>query len=236
MTEPRTGLIVEAASTVPKAGRLGRHIQFDERSKGFRIARPKAARALRTKTWTRRKWAFDQGDLGCCVGVSAVGVLATAPFVKTGGVYDLGLAKRIYTEASKVDAIPGDWPPVDTGSTILAGMQAMRKMGLIARYDWCFGMADMLDTLSYIGSVQIGTNWYAGFDEPDATGRVRATGAIRGGHAYQVIGIDVSKKLLWAVNSWGPSWGIKGRFCFSWDDCEKLLAEDGEASTVIMSP
>ena len=53
-----------------------------------------------------------------------------------------------------------------------------------------------------------------------------------GGHAFELLGVDAELKRVWAINSWGPNWGLKGRFSLSWKDLDRLLHEDGEASTI----
>lgn len=222
------GLIPEDSKTRATHGRrLGRHIHFDERSKSFRVSAPTSA--LVTKIWPRSVPPLDQGDTGSCTGNGAVGVLATAPFFKTGVTYDETLARKVYSEASKIDSIHGDWPPTDTGSTVICAMKAAQKLGFIKSYHWCLGLSDVLATLSHLGPVEVGVSWYSGFDQPAADGLVRISGMVEGGHAFELHGIDVAKKLVWAYNSWGSSWGLQGRFCFSFDTLGRLMKEHGEA-------
>jgi hypothetical protein len=75
-------------------------------------------------------------------------------------------------------------------------------------------------------------NWYAGFDNPSSTGKVKIAGTVRGGHDFELLGVDAKAKTVLAENSWGSSWGLAGRFIFSWANLERLLSEQGEASTV----
>jgi hypothetical protein len=176
--------------------------------------------------------AFNQGDLGSCTGNGAVGVVCTEPYRKPGAKYTEALARKVYSQATKDDTIAGAYPPKDTGSTVLAAMKALRDLGLAKGYHWCFGLDDVLKTLSTIGPVEVGVSWYEGFDKPSASGLVKISGAVRGGHAFELLGVDAEKKLVWAINSWGPDWGHDGRFAISWKDLDRLLHEDGEASTV----
>ena len=212
-------------------GRLGRHVHFDERSRGYRVPVRKAARIV-TRTWARTIAPFDQGELGACTGNGAVGVLCTAPYRRPRVRYTEALARRVYARATRDDSIQGVYPPDDTGSTVLAAMQALRDLHLAAGYQWCFGLDDVLKTLSTIGPVEVGISWYEGFDRPNASGRVRVTGGVRGGHAFELLGVDAGSRLVIAENSWGPDWGRDGRFSFSWRDLDRLLHEDGEAATV----
>jgi len=233
MNPNRLALIPELVSK--RGGRLGRHIHFDERSRAFRVPLPTAAKVT-SRTWKRASKPFDQGTTGSCTGNGAVGVIATVPYYKKGKKYDEALARKVYSQATKLDAIVGDWPPSDTGSTVLAAMKALKKLGLTTGYVWCFGLDDVLKTLSTVGPVEVGLNWYEGFDKPDKNGLVKVAGAVRGGHAFEILGVDAELKTVLAENSWGTSWGVKGRFSFSWKDLDRLLHEQGEASTVVVAP
>lgn len=227
----RIGLIPEHDSK--HGGRLGRHLHFDERSWNFPVRLLKGA-AIRTRTWERRTKPFDQGELGSCTGNGAAGVACTEPYRQAGLRYTEALAKKVYSRATRDDTIVGVWPPKDTGSTVLGAMKAMRDLGLAKGYHWCFGLDEVLKTLSTLGPVEVGVNWYEGFDKPDARGLVKVGGSIRGGHAFEVLGVDAERKLVWGINSWGPDWGLEGRFAFSWKDLDRLLHEDGEASTITL--
>ncbi|HJV48067.1 MAG TPA: hypothetical protein VJ549_02210 [Geothrix sp.] len=225
----RIGLIPEHGSK--HGGRLGRHIHFDDRSWDYRVPL-RAGAGIQTRTWPRALKAFNQGELGSCTGNGAVGVVCTEPYRKSGVRYSEALARKVYSQASHDDTIVGAWPPKDTGSTVLGAMKALKDLGFTTGYHWCFGLEDVLKTLSTLGPVEVGLNWYEGFDKPDAKGLAKIGGAIRGGHAFELLGVDAETKLVWAINSWGPDWGLGGRFAFSWKDLERLLHEDGEASTV----
>lgn len=227
----RIGLLLEHPSE--HGGRLGRHLHFDDRSWNFPVQLKKGA-IIQTRTWNRTLKAFHQGDLGSCTGNGAVGVVCTEPYRQPGVRYTQALARKVYTEASHHDTIVGAWPPRDTGSTVLAAMKALKTLGLTKGYRWCFGLDDVLKALSTLGPVEVGLNWYDGFDQPDAKGLVKVRGAMRGGHAFELLGVDAERKLVWAINSWGPDWGLQGRFAFSWKDLDRLLHEDGEASTVTL--
>ena len=227
----RVALIPERAS--PQGGRLGRHVHFDERSRNFAVPLQMAA-TITTRIWTRRVQALTQGELGSCTGNGAVGLLCTEPFRQKGVRYTEALARKVYSQASRLDTLVGAWPPDDTGSTLLGAMKALRVLGLAKGYHWCFGREDVLRTLATLGPVAVGVSWYEGFDQPDARGLVRVSGAVRGGHAFEVLGVDAERKLVWAINSWGPAWGLQGRFAFSWEDLDRLLHESGEAVTLAL--
>lgn len=220
--------------------RIGRHENFDEKSKNYRAITPEVQRQLKTRTWNRTLPALSQGKLGSCTGNSCVGLLATEPNSSDGIAdnvkLDQALAIKIYSRATEIDPFSGTYPPTDTGSSVLSAMKAAKEFGLIKEYRWCFGLEEVLIALSNLGPVSIGVRWYQGFDKPDCKGFVKISGSKRGGHAFQLIGIDVEKRVVWAVNSWGSSWGKNGRFCFSFEDLDRLLKENGEAVMVITKP
>ena len=236
----KIGFLPETSQLTPNSPfsqfRLGRHPHFDERSRQFRVKVDHTA-ALKSQMWDRPAQPFNQGNVGSCTGNGCVGCLATAPYNHDGVgdnvVFNEQLALRVYGMATLLDPIVGTYPPDDTGSTVLAAMKAAKKMGLIKGYEWCFGLQDVLQTLSHHGSVEVGVTWYEGFFNPDANGQIHLSGSVAGGHAFQLIGIDVEKKLVWAVNSWGHNWGKDGRFCMSWDLLDTLLKEGGEAVHVV---
>ena len=55
------------------AGRLGRHVEHDPRSRAFSAG----TAAFKTIRHLRHGKAFDQGDLGSCTGNAMAGVLIT---------------------------------------------------------------------------------------------------------------------------------------------------------------
>jgi len=213
--------------------RLGRHVQFDERSRNFPALAlvPKGA-GLASKLWERKTPAFDQGYTGSCTGHGAAGLLVTAPFAAPRLRVTKSTAVALYQRATRLDPFPGNFPPDDTGSTVLAAMKATVKLGWAKGYRWCFGLQDVLKVLSTVGPVEIGVNWYEGFDYPENV-VVSIAGEVRGGHAFELLGIDTSARTVTAINSWGTGWGNSGRFTFSWADLDRLLHEEGEVSTLV---
>lgn len=227
----RIALIPELPSKT--GGRLGRHIHFDERSRNFRVQVTKKT-PIQSRIWKRTTAAFNQGSSNACTGNGAAGLLCTEPYKQAGLRCNEALAKRIYSLATHKDHILGVYPPDDTGSTVLAAMKSAKELGFAKGYRWGFGLDDVLKTLSTIGPVEVGLNWYEGFDKPTKSGLVKISGHVRGGHAFELLGLDADKKLIWAINSWGPGFGVSGVFCFSWDDLDRLLHENGEAATLVI--
>jgi hypothetical protein len=82
------------------------------------------------------------------------------------------------------------------------------------------------------GPVLYGTDWLSGMDKPNATGEVRATGSVRGGHCYYGNG---DLKGDDAINSWGATWAVKGHFWMPKTDMTKLQASQGEAWAAVVA-
>jgi len=233
--------------------RLGRHVGHDEDSRQYKMVERLPVdvnKPLMTRAWTRYVDPFDQGNLGSCTGNGALGLLCTDPFYVPGttgaqnpnGTVIPNLAEQeavaVYSEATQLDgmgATPTDYyPPDDRGSSVLGAMKALQKLNLSKNYSWGFSTKEALACLSQYAPVDVGFNWYDSFDSPDSSGKVTLTSSssIRGGHSWDLTGIDAEAKVVWATNSWGTGWGIKGTFCFSFDDLDRLVNEQGEAVTL----
>jgi hypothetical protein len=221
----------ERSRRITERNRLGRHIEHDERSKGFRVA--KVAGALTSAQYTRHCAPFDQGDLGSCTGNAMAGVLMTDPFWTTGRLLTESDAVRLYGEATHLDSIHGAYPPEDTGSSGLAVAKAAKKEGWIPSYDHAFGLDDLLHGLAQRPGL-LGIYWYTSFDTPHSTGEcpLSPTATVRGGHEVQMFRLDVEQKRVWCYQSWGPTWGGlgNGTFWFSFDTLTQLLAQHGDAT------
>jgi hypothetical protein len=104
--------------------------------------------------------------------------------------------------------------------------------GWITRYEHCFDLQSVLAALQ-VGPVMLGVSWRSGFDNPATDGRMAYTGTVRGGHEICADEIDVTNQRVWITNSWGSSWGVKGRAYWTWDDLAKVLAEQGDATVLV---
>ena len=212
--------------------RLGRHVQHDERSKAYRA---RMATALVSTIHTRRCDAYDQGELGSCTGNAIAGGLMTDPHYRPARVLGEVEAVALYSVASNYfDAIPGGWPPIDTGSTGLAVAKAAQNLGYISSYGWAFGLDEALRAL-VVAPIIIGINWYSSFDFPSSTGNITITknAYVRGGHEVVLDRINVSKKTVGGMNSWGPYYGVNGRFKMGWATFGRLLNEHGDATQFV---
>jgi hypothetical protein len=219
-----TRLIPEHADS---AHRLGRHVRHDPRSWEYQAAR---APQVVTTLHERHCAPFDQGDLGSCTGNAEAGLLMTDPLSVKGRVLTEADAVKLYSQATQNDRIHGEYPPDDTGSSGLAVMKAAKQLGYITKYSHAFGLQQALAAL-VLAPVITGVNWYEGFDKPDSSGTVSISGGVRGGHEFEIVGVDAEHQTVRACNSWGTSWGDSGYFQFSWATWDQLLHEQGDVTT-----
>lgn len=233
MTEPVTRRLIP--EVVVEGKRLGRHVEHDPRSLAYQV-QPDGT--VRTIKWDRVIEVLDQGNVGSCTGNAATGHLGTQPEDATlAGLIAAGLtlneaeALKLYSAAEVIDG-NGPYPPSDFGSSGLSVAKAAKNAGLISGYLHMTSLA-AVQTAIQSGPVIIGVNWYEGFDSPNSAGLVSVSGSVRGGHEFEVIGYDTQTDLWEAVNSWGTSYGVSGRFFFSSATFSRLLSEQGDATQFV---
>ena len=229
--------------------RLARHVRHDSESRRYPF--DTAGLTLVSTKHTRRIPVLDQGNLGSCTGNAGIGCLGTDPFYETivpGGVpagaavrlgallyaLDEAGAVQLYSDATKADDYPGQYPPDDTGSDGLTTAKVLTKAGEISGYQHTFTLQVALLVLTVTPWIT-GVSWYDGMFDPDPDGRVRPTGSVAGGHEFVADELDVDAQAVWFTNSWGPGWGVTrdgrpGRFYMSWDDFGVLLADQGDVT------
>jgi hypothetical protein len=211
------------------AGRLGRHVEHDPRSLSFSAG----TAAIKTVRYKRHCPAFEQGALGSCTGNAMAGVLMTDPLWVSKRRLTEKDAVALYKAATRLDKIPGQYPPHDTGSSGLAVMKAAVKARYIAGYAHTFTLDQLLGSMVLQPGI-LGVNWYSSFDSPRPDGECRLTPAarLRGGHEVQMFGVDARRHRVWCFNSWGAKWGGRrnGTFYLSWRTLERLLGEQGDAT------
>jgi hypothetical protein len=211
--------------------RLGRHIEHDPRSLLYpHRAVPGGRRPIKSVRWARTAPALDQGELGSCTGNAMTGALLTAPFGMTG--LDEQFAVRLYSQATKLDDVAGEYPPIDTGSSGLAVAKAAKAQGLISGYRHATSLLDALDALMD-GPVITGVAWYENMFTPDGDGEVRIGGAVAGGHEFEVFGVDEDLQRVWCWQSWGSRWGLNGTFYLNFSTWGDLLDDNGDVTVPI---
>ncbi len=211
--------------------RLTRLVNFDERSKNYPIKESIKAKKPRSYTW-RCAEHLDQGVDGACVGFSMAHELMARPSEIKG--LDAKFAKEnIYWEAQKIDpwnggSFPGANPFYE-GTSVLAGVKILQRLGYIDSYRWAFSLDDLVMAVGYAGPAIIGVNWYEEMFEPKSCEHLHVGGSVVGGHALLVKGVSIKDKTFTLHNSWGDSWGVHGDAKISWGEMERLLYEQGEA-------
>lgn len=185
-------------------------------------------------TWRRYGATLDQGTTNACTGYAIAHAINTRPVFDAGQpVLKHAAALALYSRATELDQWPGSWDyrtgaGEDGGSSGLAVAKAAREAGHITGYRWCFGLDHTLAALA-LGPILIGTDWTEGMFTPDARGVVRDAGPSYGGHEYVAVGLDVQARTVLCQNSWGPGWGMAGRFKVGFDTLATLLARQGDA-------
>ncbi|WUH94539.1 hypothetical protein OG900_33285 [Streptomyces sp. NBC_00433] len=223
--------------------RLGRHVEHDSRSRDYAISEDLVPSTYTSAVHQVCIPVLDQGDLGSCTGNAAEAFAGTDPVYfsipdsvtarPTGDpAVDEKQAVALYSAATALDNVRGNYPPTDTGSTGLAVAKAAQKAGLISGYQHAFTLDTALKALT-ASPLIVGVNWYEGFDNPDANGLAKISGSVRGGHEFLLYGINAEQRIVMARNSWGVSFGVAGCFAFSFDDFGRLLDEQGDATLFV---
>lgn len=194
----------------------------DERNANYPMRALVAAKPLRSYTWRCDTW-LDQGREGACVGFAWAHDLAARPRPR---MTDHQHARSIYRWAQQLDEWPGE---NYEGTSVLAGAKVCHAQGHFTEYRWATSLEDLLLGIGYWGPAVLGVNWYSGMFDTDHDGYIHPTGSVMGGHAILAHRVNVPGRFVQLHNSWGSGWGVQGRARISFDDLERLLADDGEA-------
>jgi hypothetical protein len=128
------------------------------------------------------------------------------------------------------DGIPGE---DYAGTTVRAGAKVLADQGYISEYYWAWDLETIIDTVTRLGPVVVGTNWYPSMWSPDQLGIVKIEGSLAGGHAYLIDGANRNRGMARCKNSYSKNWGINGRFWMPFEVLERLLNEGGEACIAV---
>jgi len=212
--------------------RLARLVQFDERSRNHPImAAVGTKKKPRSYSWSCAQH-LDQGSEGACVGFSMTHELIARP-AEVQHLSAPFAREQVYWEAQRIDeweggSYPGASPTYE-GTSVLAGIKVLQKMGYIEGYKWAFGLNDLVMAVGYCGPAVLGVPWYEGMFDPWACGHLHVQGELMGGHAILCNGVNVKDRTFTLHNSWGAAWGNGGDAKVSWDEMDRLLHEQGEA-------
>lgn len=184
----------------------------------------------KTRHWSYFSHALDQGSTSQCVAYSWLHFLLSAP-VAHGPNVEMRLrpnayAERLYREAQRMDEWPGE---NYDGTSVRAGAKALQAQGRLSEYRWARTVDEMRLYVLQRGVLVFGTNWHVGMLDVNHLGYIEPTGSIVGGHAYALTGYSAERRAFRVLNSWGMSWGHKGRAWLHEDHAAFLLANDGEA-------
>lgn len=193
----------------------------------------------RDRRWRRWRPVWDQVG-GTCVPHAGTGLVVTTPNLSTIArrqrrALDAQLPYAMYPEMQRVDEWPGESPAYEGTSTLAMGL-ILKQRGLCREFRWCFGLDDVLQTLSRVGPVATGLNWLADAAYPTPDGRPdrRVGQHALGGHETYLYGIDADNREVLGWNSWGPGFGDGGRYRWSWTYLEERLADQGDALVLVV--
>jgi len=214
--------------------RLDRLINFDERSRLFPVTASIPEDIPKSKTWACRT-TLNQGREGACVGFGIAHELISTPSPASLSIVGNRYAKEIiYWQAQREDQWEGgSYPgakPFYEGTSVLAGVRVVQKLGWIDSYEWAFGLQDLILGIGYKGPAVLGLRWYDSMYKPDVKGFIWPTrGKLTGGHCILCRGVNVARKYFIMRNSWGAAWGRNGDCYITFEEMDFLLKNKGEA-------
>jgi len=211
---------------------FGRHpdaaAHHDPRSRSF----PAGISPLRTVVHKHAGPVLDQGSVSACTGYATAGALNAAPNRGRRRLLAGRDALALYTRATRIDPYDGWYPDTDGGSDGLSAAKAAREAGYISSFQHAFGVGHALGALVN-APIIVGTLWRESMSSPGRDGFVRLSGEVVGGHEWAIIGLNVEKQYVIALQSWGAAWGMNGRFFVSFEDFGALLADGGDATVLV---
>lgn len=184
--------------------------------------------ALVSKRWTLAE-RIDQGQEPKCVGASLAQELNSEPVVIP--ISRPYTTDNIYNLAQKLDEWPGEGY---AGTSLLAGLKAVKQYGYIGEYRWAFTVEDVAQSLSQLGPVVMAGPWLSGMFTPDNEGHVRVMGTAGNiGHAYELGEVDAPAAKVYIEQTWGPNWSVLGwRGWLAFEDVRTLLGMGTQAAII----
>lgn len=217
----------------PGGGRLR---SVDNRDLDHLLPPPRAAAGTPTtkiyQHW-RAPQALDQGRSSTCVGHGCHQLLRCSPVLNIKNIPD---PYKIYNEAQLID----EWAGEDyDGTSVRAGIKYLAKQGYLSSYKWAFDGATAVNHILNVYPVVIGVDWFEGQMSCDKHGFIYPVGRPVGGHCVIAVGCNTLEKCpdgnigsVTILNSWGTSWGNKGRAKLSMKAFDDLIRANGEAAAV----
>lgn len=225
---------------------LGRNVHLDSQSWNYAL-QPEATPILPVRHQSSIG-VLDQGQVGSCTGNSACSCAYHAPFFRDGMVFwpayppnEPG-ALTWYAENTREDDYAGTYtyPPGegdDTGSDTLTSCKVAKGAGIASGYQMSGDLDSSLETLQDRPGLT-GIPWFNSMFTAGSDGllTVDTRSGLAGGHALcvdevvtaDVLGNGTGKVLVGGPNSWGESWGAKGRWYLTADDWWTLRQQQGD--------
>lgn len=216
---------------------FGRLYSVDERDQNYLIsalsavAEPEITRTYRY-WWADGHWG-DQGATPQCVAYAWLHFMEDGPVTwepRSPGSGFIFEPEDLYSQAQQVDEWPGEGY---AGTSVRAGAKIMRQWGIISEYRWAWDLQGLIDAVLHAGPVVVGTNWYERMMNPNADGYIVPKGALLGGHAYVINGVNLNRRIFRLKNSWGREWGDSGHALLRYKHMEKLINEQGEVCLAV---
>jgi hypothetical protein len=138
---------------------LGSNLWLDARSLDFMVENSPGdmGRRLYDQEWERVLVILNQGCLQSCTGNAGIGALGTQLLYDAVGQDVLPapknrrlaekLAVQLYADSTRVDGVPGVFPPWDQGSSALAICKVLKRRGTIQGYRWASTALGLLQLL-----------------------------------------------------------------------------------------
>ncbi len=180
-----------------------------------------------SKRWVQGP-TLDQGQTSSCVGHACWQLPASEPMVM--GVIPMS-PMEIYDEAKRND----EWPDndnADEGTSVRAGLDVLKRHGMIDSYYWAESADQALEYMLKFGPLVFGTDWHQDMFYPDSNNVIRPTGALVGGHAWFAYAGQWDEKFITGLTSWGTDFGASGSFKISLYDIDELFKRGGVAAAV----
>ena len=202
---------------------LGRVFKSDERDikyplRALMVGDPQALPAFQ---YWKTGPVLDQSATSMCVGFSARQWLTSSPVPDKGGP----TPQEIYAGAQAND----EWDGTNyAGTSDRGAMKWLQAQGYVSAYHWAANAEEAMAFVLTRGGALVGLDWMQGMERPDVHGVIHATGAVRGGHELFICGANRTRGLFRLCNSWGLSFGQRGKCWLSGEDLQKLLDNGGD--------
>lgn len=198
---------------------------------------------------------YDQGAEGACVGFGQ----SICMSILNRKLYD---ALWLYREAQIVDewndTPPEEGTSLSAGFDVLRDKGHRRLWGggsrppeidegIVQVNRWLTTVDEIRTAISEKMPVVLGINWYNGFYAPSSfnsgyrnkpekwiapQGSDPRWGGIAGGHCICATGASDRRQAVLLSNSWGRSYGMKGKIWIPYSAVTRLMSELGEAAIV----